>query len=326
MSAEPLLPDPPLSESATLKVHPSASVPELPPWLRDMYPFRTCKVAIGNYSMSLVDEGPADAAPLLMLHGNPGWSFSFRKLIGAVSERYRVIVPDMVGFGLSDKPTDPEYHTLPRHIDNLAVLVERLELRQITLLLHDWGGPVGFGYAVAHPENIARIVATNTWAFPMPNRNTVRLPFGVRLARSSGLGRMLDSLLSLSITSALSAGSSAADDMTVEGYKYPAHGPAGCVATRAFWRMLGSGQADAELGRISRGLSRITAPLEILWGARDRLFSRLPAYMLRDAVKNATDPVFLEAASHYVAEDAPETLISKLLEQRKSTLKLKIIG
>lgn len=303
-----------------------ARVPDLPAWLHDLYSFRTRSLHLGLYCMSLVDEGPPDAPVLIALHGNPGWSFTFRKIIPQLSARYRVIAPDMIGFGLSDKPVEADYHTLTRHIDNLTSMIERFELRNISLLLHDWGGPVGFGYAVAHPENVARIVATNTWAFPIPNPKTLQLPFGVRLATRGSLGELLDSMLSLSVTSALSAGTSTADDMVVEGYKYPANGPSGRVATRAFWRMLLTGNADSDLERIHAGLSRVTAPVEIVWGAADRMLSRLPAYMLRDALKNAQNPIFVETASHYVAEDAPDVLVSKLLEQRRTTTKLKIIG
>ncbi len=325
MATEPFLPEP--ANPGLSGVSSTAEYPELPGWLRELYPFRTRTLATGACRISLVDEGPADATPVLMLHGNPGWSFSFRDVIPELSRRYRVIAPDLVGFGLSDKPADPDYHTLAQHIENLTSAIEQLELRSLTLLLHDWGGPIGLGYAIAHPENVTRIVLTNTWAFPIPNPKSVRLPFGVRLASRGGIGELLDSVLSLSITSALSAGTRTADDMIVEGYKYPAHSASGRLASRAFWRMLHpGGPADAELERIHAGLKNITAPVDIVWGARDPMLSRLPAFLLRDAFRNSHSPVFLDEASHYVAEDAPEVLVEKLLERPKSGTTLKIIG
>ncbi len=317
VSAHPELPD----------YHAATEFPELPGWLRELYPFRTRNLQVGACRMSIVDEGPVEAPPLLMVHGNPGWSFSFRKLIPEVTRRYRVLAPDLVGFGLSDKPADPAYHTIAQHIANLTSAIEQLDLRNLTLLLHDWGGPIGLGYAIVHPQNVSRIVLTNSWAFPVPNPKSLRLPFGVRLANRGGIGELLDSMLALSITSALSSGTRTADDMVVEGYKYPAHSAAGRVGPRAFWRLLRpAGPADSELERICSGLKDITAPVDIVWGARDAMLSRLPAYLLRDAFKNAHAPVFLDNASHYVAEDAPEALVSKLLAEGKSISTLKIIG
>ncbi len=304
----------------------AATYPDVPAWLRELYPFRTRCLRVGGCKMSVVEEGPADAPVLLMLHGTPGWSFTFRKVIPQVSARFRVIAPDMIGFGLSEKVTAAGYHTVARHTDNLAAVVEEFGLRNVTLLAHDWGGPIGLAYAAAHPENVTRIVLTNTWAFPMASPKTLRLPRGVRLANRGGIGELLDRALILSITSALSDGTRTASDMVVEGYKYPAHTPAGRLAPRAFWRMLMPGSSMAELERVQAGLGRITAPVDIVWGAQDRMLSRLPAYMLRDALKNSHPPVFVEEASHYVAEDAPEPLVAKLLEQPKPATKLKIIG
>ncbi len=326
MRAESLQPDG-WPESFSAELHPESDYPELPGWLHDLYPFRTRRVAVGGYQMSLVEEGPAAGPALLLLHGNPGWSFSFRKLIPQLASRYRVIAPDLIGFGLSDKPADPGYHTLTRHIENLSALLAALDLSSLTLLLHDWGGPIGLGYAAAHPGSVSRILLTNTWAFPIPNPRTFKLPFGVRIASRGSLGAGLDSLLGLSITSALSHGTRTIDDMIAEGYKYPAHLPAGHVGPRAFWRMLPPvNTADQELERIHAQLCHITAPVEIAWGARDSMLTRLPAYLLRDSLKNARSPVFLENASHYVAEDAPEALVSKLLQERKPQTTLKIIA
>ncbi len=313
-------------DTITAGPHSEPGYPELPEWLEELYPFRTRRVTVGDYRMSLVDEGPATGSPLLLLHGNPGWSFTFRKLIPQLSGRYRVIAPDLVGFGLSDKPADAAYHTLSRHIENLTALIAALGLSNLTLLLHDWGGPIGLGYAVAQPENVSRLLLTNTWAFPIPNPKSFRLPFGARIC-GSRLGAMLDSLLGLSITSALSHGTRKADDMMLEGYKYPSHSLAGWIGPRAFWRMLPpTGSADQELEHLHSQLPRITAQVDIVWGGRDSMLTRLPAYMLRDSLKNARQPSFVEAAPHYVAEDAPEALATKLLEQRKPQTTLKIIA
>ena len=115
-----------------------------------------------------IDEGAGD--PVVMLHGNPSWSFLYRNLIDTFRSTYRVIVPDHIGCGLSEKPDDSRYsYTLESRVDDLECLLEHLGLdRELTLVLHDWGGMIGMIYAARHPERIARLVVTNTAAFHKP--------------------------------------------------------------------------------------------------------------------------------------------------------------
>ncbi|MGH9557100.1 MAG: alpha/beta fold hydrolase, partial [Terriglobales bacterium] len=95
---------------------------QLPAWLRELYPFRTAGIQVDGGRMSYVDEGAPDAPPIVLLHGNPTWSFLYRAIIPKLSARYRVIAPDHIGFGLSDKPADPAWYTLERHISNFTSL------------------------------------------------------------------------------------------------------------------------------------------------------------------------------------------------------------
>lgn len=117
----------------------------------------------GSLRMHFVDEGPRDAPPVLMLHGNPEWSYSFRHLISAVSGTgYRAIAPDMLGFGRSDKPASRHVHSIGQHIEWLREFVVGLELEEITLVCQDWGGTMGLGVVAAEMDRFARVVATNT--------------------------------------------------------------------------------------------------------------------------------------------------------------------
>ncbi len=110
-----------------------------------------------------VDEGPASAEPVLMLHGEPSWSYLYRKMIPPIAQAgYRVIAPDLVGFGRSDKPAKREDYTYQRHVDWMRGLIEQLDLRSITLVCQDWGGLIGLRLAAEHEERFARIVAANT--------------------------------------------------------------------------------------------------------------------------------------------------------------------
>ncbi len=132
-----------------------------PTWIdRNEYPFTPKQFSLPMGVMSYVDEGEGE--PIVMVHGNPTWSFEFRALIKHFSTTHRCIAPDHIGFGLSDKPSDWEY--LPQqHAENLEKLLEDLDLENITLVVNDWGGPIGLSYAIRHPGKIKNIIVTNTW-------------------------------------------------------------------------------------------------------------------------------------------------------------------
>ena len=132
-----------------------------PAWIdTDAYPFAPRAFSLPMGKMSYVDEGEGD--PLVMVHGNPSWSFEFRDLIKHFSATHRCIAPDHIGFVLSDKP--PVWDYLPQHhAENLEALLESLDLQNITLLFGDWGGPIGCSYAIRHPERVKAVVVTNTW-------------------------------------------------------------------------------------------------------------------------------------------------------------------
>ena len=126
-----------------------------------------------------------------MLHGNPSWSFLYRNLIDALRGSHRVIVPDHIGCGLSEKPDDSRYaYTLESRVDDLEALLDHLGLdRDLTLVLHDWGGMIGMAYAARHPERIARLVVTNTAAFHKPASRP--LPWALAFADASVLAAPL---------------------------------------------------------------------------------------------------------------------------------------
>ena len=156
------------------------------------YPFTpNTFVQPSGLRQSYLDEGPRDGEVVVMLHGNPSWSFYWRKLVLGLRDRYRCIVPDHIGMGLSEKPGDDKYeYTLQSRVDDLDRLLESLNLGDdITLAVHDWGGMIGLAWACRRPERIGRIVVTNTAAFPNPKGQ--RLPATLRLGRDSKLGEWL---------------------------------------------------------------------------------------------------------------------------------------
>jgi len=141
--------------------------------LGDLYPFQSHYLQLDHQvRLHYLDEGSGPV--VVLLHGNPTWSFYYRELIKSLRGRYRVIVPDHVGCGFSDKPQAYAY-TLSQHISNLDQLISSLGLRDITLGVHDWGGAIGFGWAVDHPALVRKFVVFNTSAFMGPCPLRIRI-------------------------------------------------------------------------------------------------------------------------------------------------------
>lgn len=291
-----------------------AVLPSIPESLRRSYPFRTRFLSVEGGRMSFVDEGGADAPPLLLLHGNATWSWLYRNVILKVAERFRVIAPDLVGFGLSDKPSKAGYHTLARHASDLTELAKALGLTKLTLVANDWGGPVGLSYATAHPENIQRILLMNTWASAPEAHFKWELSASIRAARG-GIASLFTNA-PLRIVKEGSAKPLSAESLA--GYKFSLTSKQSRDAVRELARRIPLRVSDPEyqsLRDLHAGLRRITAPVEALWGTRDPLFGgKLWPYLLRDAFPNAAEPEFLDNAGRLVPEDAPDRVIDKLLE------------
>jgi haloalkane dehalogenase len=134
-------------------------------WIdRQEYPFRSHYLPLEMGRLHYLDVG--HGAPIVMVHGNPAWSFLYRHFVKGLSPDHRCIALDHIGFGLSDKPYDWSYHPAD-HARNLHVLIDQLGLRDITLVVQDWGGPIGLSYAVNQPENVRSLVIMNTWMWPV---------------------------------------------------------------------------------------------------------------------------------------------------------------
>jgi pimeloyl-ACP methyl ester carboxylesterase len=139
----------------------------LPAALREQWPYPPRFASVNGWRMHYIDEGEGD--PVVLLHGNPTWGFLYRDIIGPlVRSGRRVIVPDMIGFGLSEKPVREQAHTLDGHSANLTALMRQLDLSKITLVCHDWGGPTGLSFAMSNKGRIRALALMNTWAWPLP--------------------------------------------------------------------------------------------------------------------------------------------------------------
>jgi len=256
--------------------------------------------------MHYVDEG--NGPPIVMLHGNPTWSFYYRELIKDLKSDYRVIAPDHVGCGLSEKPRRYPY-TLATHIDNLDKLLLHLDVKDVTLLLHDWGGAIGMGWAVRRPERVRRFVVFNTAAFFYR-----RTPLRIRVCRWPVLGDLMVRGLNGFARAALRMATARPKRLTREvreGYLLPYDSWASRVAILRFVRDIPQRATDpshAVLQGIQDGLSRFREhPMLICWGERDFCFDdrALEGWVSRfpDAVVHR-----FADAGHYVVEDAHERI------------------
>jgi haloalkane dehalogenase len=143
------------------------TISQLPAEIAAAYPYRSRFVPVNGRRMHYIDEGPPDAPPALLLHGNPAWGYLWRHTVARlVAAGYRVVVPDQIGFGLSEKPHDHRVHTLDNHAANLVALLDALDLRGVTFCCHDWGGPTGLSALLTRPERAAAVAVLSTWAWP----------------------------------------------------------------------------------------------------------------------------------------------------------------
>ncbi len=139
----------------------------LPESIRAQWPYQPRHAQVNGWRMHYIDEGRGD--PVVLLHGNPTWGFLYRDFVAPLTAAgHRVVIPDMIGFGLSAKPAREQAHSLDGHIANLTSLLRQLDLQRITLVCHDWGGPTGLGFAFSNPARMRALVVMSTWGWPLP--------------------------------------------------------------------------------------------------------------------------------------------------------------
>ncbi|MFN0059332.1 MAG: alpha/beta fold hydrolase [Planctomycetota bacterium] len=269
----------------------------------------------GSHRLHYIDEG--NGPPIVMVHGNPTWSYYYRRLIAALSDRYRVIAIDHMGCGRSDRPDDSEYdYRLANRVADLTALLDHLGLdRDITMVVHDWGGMIGMGYATQHPERIGRLVILNTAAFHLPADK--RFPLSLRLARAPGLGALLVRGANLFCWSVSHFGCRRRliGDAVREQFLAPYQSWAARRAVHRFVEDIPLKPSDpsyALVSEVERGLERLRhVPMQIFWGARDFVFDdavlrRWIAHFPTARVRRFVD------CGHFVLEDAFEEILPEL--------------
>ena len=278
-----------------------------------LYPFAPHRAVVSGLGMHYVDEGRGH--PVVMVHGNPTWSFYWRALIAGLKSDCRAIAPDHIGMGLSDKPGRETYpFTLARRCEDFAAFMDSLKLSEpVTLVVHDWGGMIGTTWAVDHPALVKRMVVLNTAAFLLPPGRS--LPAALALARSKPVGELL-----VRGFNAFAAGATRMavkqHAMTAEvkqGYLAPYDSWANRLSVYEFVNDIPLGEGDRSYHAVTRVTEKLgvlsRTPMMICWGGRDFVFSAPFLAEWKRHCPHAEVHEFPEAG-HYVMEDAAAEIVS----------------
>lgn len=264
--------------------------------------------------MHYVDQGDSSDDVILCVHGNPTWSFTYREIVRRFQSEARVIAVDHVGCGLSDKPQKYNY-SLEQHVGNLARLIEQLDLRNITLVVHDWGGAIGLGAALKHPTRIKRFMILNTAAFPPPY-----VPWRIAACRIPWVGnwsmRQLNVFARAALTMTLNR-LPILDDAVAAGLIAPYSDWSSRVAIARFVQDIPRRKIHPTwqlLTRIEQGVSIFAdRPTRIVWGMKDWCF-RPECLQRLEALFPQAKARRLEDVGHYVMEEAAREVSEELRE------------
>ena len=287
----------------------TALVPQGLGWLdRDDYPFLSRYFQVPGGRLHYIDEGTSDHV-LVMVHGNPTWSYSWRNLIKALSSEYRCIAVDHLGFGLSDKPVGWDYFP-ESHAENLQRLLDSLGIKSATVIVEDWGGPIGLSYAINHPDIVRSFVVMNTWMWPL---NGDVYYEGFSRFMGSFLGRFL--IRRYNFFARVVAKQAYGDKRKLTAsiqkhYQSPLATPEDRMGSAVFpKRILKSGPWLKSLWERRERIA--SKPSLVLWGLKDIAFREKELNTWKEALHDAEVHAF-EGVGHFVQEEAAEEILPKI--------------
>jgi pimeloyl-ACP methyl ester carboxylesterase len=272
------------------------------------FPFAPRFIESDSLRLHYVDEGPSDAPPLLLVHGNPTWSYLWRHQLRDLPARgHRCVAPDHMGFGRSDKPPHLSAYSLRAHIDHTLALVDQLDLRDVILVAHDWGGPIGLGALLERVDRLRGLVLMNTWAWELPSF----VPPFLREFRTEGLGEILalgGNLFVESIPGGMVRRDT--DPVMMDAYRAPFPNYWSRVGPLAFQREIPLTERDRSahlISAIQDRLLELDVPALLVWGMRDRVFQPMFLEQWREMLP-AAQVVELHDAGHFLVEDRPDAI------------------
>jgi len=284
---------------------------------KHLYPYESHYLDLNGLRYHYLDQGNGE--PVVMLHGNPTWSFYYRSLINGLSGDYRTIVPDHIGCGLSDKPSGKVYdYRLRNRVDDLEALLDHLGIdRHITLIVHDWGGMIGMAYALRRPDRIQRLVITNTAGFFTPNDKGIPLrlwlirhisPFAVPAVLGCNI---------FAFSALYMATSKTLPTDVKKGLTAPYNSWNNRIATLKFVQDIPVKKSDPSYGlveSVSTNLHRLShVPKLFLWGEKDFVFTM---EFYKEWKRRFPEDEFhsFPGAGHYLLEDVPEKIVPMVKE------------
>ncbi len=262
------------------------------------YPFAPRWLEVDGLRMHYVDEGAGD--PVLLLHGEPTWSFLWRGSIPPLARQHRVVAPDLIGFGRSDKPTDVGWYSYDGHVASIERLVDVLGLERITLVVHDWGGPIGLRFAVEHEALVERLVILDTGI-------AGGKPPGERWLRFRDVVREVGGALDIGRLVEAGTVDGLSDDVRA-AYDAPFPTPESKAGPRAFPELVATEPAHPStepMNRVRDALRAWHKPALVVWGAEDSVLSPTIAKRFVELIPGARGPLLLAGASHFLQEDRP---------------------
>jgi haloalkane dehalogenase len=273
-------------------------------------------------NLHYLDAGSGE--PVVMLHGNPSWCFYYRNLALALAPSHRVVVPDHIGCGLSDKPDDSAYtYTLDQRVSDLETLLDNIEVTEkITLVVHDWGGMIGMRYATLHPDRIKKIVVMNTAAFPLPRSK--KLPLALKLGRESILGTVL--IRGVNAFSAAAAWIGCKQNPMPRAlrcaYTAPYNSWRNRIATLRFVQDIPLTSADPAYQSVIEVEDNLPSlehtPMLVCWGEQDFVFDRHFLEQWREKFPQARYHTWTRGG-HYILEDVAEEIIPLICDFIRET-------
>ena len=281
-----------------------------PDWVSDeMYPFESRFFATASgHRMHFVDEGEGE--PIVFVHGNPAWSFEFRHAIRELSSEFRCVAPDHIGFGLSSRSSGREDHHPESHARRFAALLDHLDLRDTTLFMNDWGGPIGLDFARRHPERVKRLVIGNTWCWPVRNEfHYIWFSFFM----SSWIGQYLLKRHNFFVNTVMPMAVGDRSVLTPEimaHYRNALPAPDARIAMATFPGHI-VGASDWLRSVWDDRAAFTDKPTLLLWGLKDIAFRRKELERWKSVLTNFELHEF-EDCGHFLAEEAPDRVVSAL--------------
>lgn len=286
--------------------------PALPGWLERQMPFRRRAARIDGRLVHFVDEG--EGRPVLLVHGNPTWSYLWRKVVPLLAPGLRVVAPDLLGLGLSDKPRRPDDHTLELHVETIAGLVEGLDLREVILVGQDWGGPVATGVGERLRDRVHGLVLANTSVLrpARPFRPKAFHRFSHAPVVSDAVFRGL--LFPVPIMDRVQGDRRSIGWREKAAYAWPLRNPLDRAAPMALARMVPNAETHpttATMDRIGGWVESFRGPAALVWGLTDPILGRA-LRRHREALPQAS--VTETPAGHFLQEEVPDELAAAIRE------------